>query len=738
MINFALKTRDFVLKMMDFVLKMMILLYKQSELREKDQLLDAIKKGDAFSGFVDAGDLNFMPTYKYDKGTREYDTSEKQRVPAWPDRILMRTKDDVRLVAAKAAAGLASEEAKLGGEVDERYMAHEDILMSDHRPISADLEVGVLVADEAKRDVIMWDCLKQLDELENQTVPKLLFSQTLVDISSRPMSYAEPTSQFVFLRNEGELPSTFRFVAGNEQMHPPLRAGETTGLCASWLSVAPISGVLMPGEVVQLTLTGCVNKAEAMGVHGVIKASGGADDERPGKLEDILVVGFSGMTSSMSANAFLQVVAAYKGSPWGLSLEELLEQEEKEKETSSLTPKSHFVPRVMRAILQYLESAAKMVPEGSGADWGEEESAVDEHWAAVFSLPSPGGEASLSAEQRVGMLALRELLSDQATKSISEWAASWVEENIPPKEDEGLANLGTPVAAAVVAAEDEAAKAVQAQQARLQKLPASTDRAGAPQARSSPASIGGLMPSTPSMDAADSAVDRPAVPEDLFGGGVGAVVASATVVASEVLVDFLDSLEEPAIPAAQKLAALRAASAADTDALLSLPTELPRAHAGVFSELVAVASSVLQSLEVAHATLPSPLSSPRASSEGAAAPGSGSVLATIYTPPNLELREAQLHLLKRMAVLLLRPTIRELEAARKFVAFFLFGQTGPACLLPVPEAPLPPPFPGDGSVAGGGESMTPRGLASLPTPSRFRRNSAHEKVSGHQFDTRFA
>ena len=63
----------------------------------------------------------------------------------------------------------------------------------------------------------MWDCLKQLDELENQTVPKLVFSQTLVDFSDQPMSYAEPRSAFVSLKNDGELPSTFRFVAGNEQ-----------------------------------------------------------------------------------------------------------------------------------------------------------------------------------------------------------------------------------------------------------------------------------------------------------------------------------------------------------------------------------------------------------------------------------------------------------------------------------------------------------------------------------------
>ena len=263
-------------------------------LRQADQLLAAIAAGDAFRGFTDVGPLNFMPTYKFDKGTSDYDTSEKQRVPAWPDRILSRHQDDVRLLTQDGATG---------------YTSHDDLLMSDHRPITADLSVGLLVADESRKDAVIWQTLAELDALENQTAPKLVFSSTTVRVNeeSAPLGYMTSATQSCSLRNEGKLPSTFRFIRGVH--HRPLWPGESASVSAVWLQVSPASGVLMPGESRQLLLTACVGKHVAAPLTEVLLEDGKM--VKPGQmsieLDDVLVVSCSGMSSKMQSNAFLQV-----------------------------------------------------------------------------------------------------------------------------------------------------------------------------------------------------------------------------------------------------------------------------------------------------------------------------------------------------------------------------------------------------------------------------------------------
>lgn len=70
------------------------------------------------------GPLNFRPTYKFDSGTDAYDTSPKQRVPAWTDRVLY--------------AGGTGGGAGAGGGFDLRaYRSVMELRTSDHRPVLA-------------------------------------------------------------------------------------------------------------------------------------------------------------------------------------------------------------------------------------------------------------------------------------------------------------------------------------------------------------------------------------------------------------------------------------------------------------------------------------------------------------------------------------------------------------------------------------------------------------------------
>lgn len=89
-----------------------------------DQLLREMKHNQGFRlRAFQEGPLMFAPTYKYDRRSNEFDTSEKRRTPAWCDRILWRSRDPERVVQLNY----------------QRYEAN----VSDHRPISAAFKVTI-------------------------------------------------------------------------------------------------------------------------------------------------------------------------------------------------------------------------------------------------------------------------------------------------------------------------------------------------------------------------------------------------------------------------------------------------------------------------------------------------------------------------------------------------------------------------------------------------------------------
>lgn len=97
-----------------------------------DQLHKEMKHNRAFRlRAFHEGPLAFVPTYKYDRHSNMFDTSEKRRVPAWCDRVLWRSRDEERVELMQYR----------------RWEAN----VSDHRPVSAAFRVTVKrVVEEAR------------------------------------------------------------------------------------------------------------------------------------------------------------------------------------------------------------------------------------------------------------------------------------------------------------------------------------------------------------------------------------------------------------------------------------------------------------------------------------------------------------------------------------------------------------------------------------------------------------
>ncbi|XP_027148233.1 type IV inositol polyphosphate 5-phosphatase 11 [Coffea eugenioides] len=94
-------------------------------LTSKDQLLQEAERGQIFNGFRE-GTLSFKPTYKYNIGSSNYDTSYKVRVPAWTDRILFKIGDHDRIRATLHC-----------------YDSMDTISSSDHKPVKAHICLNV-------------------------------------------------------------------------------------------------------------------------------------------------------------------------------------------------------------------------------------------------------------------------------------------------------------------------------------------------------------------------------------------------------------------------------------------------------------------------------------------------------------------------------------------------------------------------------------------------------------------
>ena len=119
-------------------------------LQDNDQLQLQRHQRKVFMGYQE-GSITFRPTYRYDPGTNNWDTSEKSRTPAWTDRILWKGENIKQTV----------------------YRSHEKLMVSDHKPVSSLFQTGIKVIDRERRQKIKEDIMKKLDMLENDFLPQV-------------------------------------------------------------------------------------------------------------------------------------------------------------------------------------------------------------------------------------------------------------------------------------------------------------------------------------------------------------------------------------------------------------------------------------------------------------------------------------------------------------------------------------------------------------------------------------
>lgn len=263
-----------------------------------DQLRAQQRKRKAFHDGWREGDINFLPTYKYDVGSvAMFDSGEKKRSPSWCDRILYRTRLDYeayhRRVKQEAEARKRDDDMKKRGLDDaasqedvlfdydpendaddyddhveqhdtdhdlellrtkdgfedaiqlDNYISHQRVLSSDHKPLSAVFTLTYDSVDPTLKAKVHQHVTRDFDKAENEARPAVTL---VLDNHTHSACVADKSSDALDVIDFGEVRYRVQYhhhltIANTGQIevvyafiNTPVR-GATAAPFPSWLTV---------------------------------------------------------------------------------------------------------------------------------------------------------------------------------------------------------------------------------------------------------------------------------------------------------------------------------------------------------------------------------------------------------------------------------------------------------------------------------------------------------------------
>lgn len=246
-----------------------------------DQLYQEKQKKRIFRGYSE-GKILFGPTYKYNPGTDDWDSSEKSRCPAWCDRILWK-----------------------GGRTDLlKYDSVMQLRRSDHKPVYAVFKVDVETKDDKKFKKVHEEVLKTVDKYENDNQPQITVEQTDLDFGL--IRFNEKYSRELLVANNCHLPVQFNFSAKDERY---------SYVCEEFIHISHKSGELFTGDSLSIRIDILIDAKAASKMLAKLK------DAKAGvKIPlDILVLHVKN-----GRDIFITIFGEYKSSCFGLPLETLM------------------------------------------------------------------------------------------------------------------------------------------------------------------------------------------------------------------------------------------------------------------------------------------------------------------------------------------------------------------------------------------------------------------------------